>query len=100
MTIMTLIATVIIPGDEAKPVTTLVWPGGRFERVTLQDHDWGNDFWDWRGGHMPQSLDRHLRRVGLERIHGSRAPYISPADVGVDSNECGRLMVYEIEYEA
>ena len=34
-------------------------------------------------------------------LHGERAVYISPANVGLEGcNETGRLMVYEVEYEA
>lgn len=101
MTVYTLVASIVIPaGTDPKPVVTLVWPLGNIERVTLHDHDWGNDFWDWRGGHIPTGLRRLLRdRYLMEKVHGSRGVYISPANVGTGSNEEGRVQVFEIEYE-
>ena len=100
----TLLASVVIPnGTNPKPVVTLVFPSGEIERVTLYDHDWGNDSWFWRGGEAPESLMRYLRTQHyIESISVSqvRNVYTSPKDVGIESNEEGRLQVYEIDYVA
>lgn len=104
---MILIATLTIPyqGDPqrpAKPQVTLAWPGMATDHFTLHNHDWGNDLWDWRNGKLPESLTRDLWErffAGDTVIDGIRLAYISPKDVGTGSNEQGRVMVYEIEYQ-
>jgi hypothetical protein len=94
----TLIAVVRIGnGSNSLVHVTLTWPLGETERHTLA-HDWSADMWDWRNGRMPTSLTRLLHDKGV-LLHGERLAYNSPADVGTDTNESGRVMVYEIDYE-
>lgn len=98
----TMIVSIVLPnGTDPRPAATVCWPSGEIQRITLTDHDWSADTWDWRNGHLPDSFRRWLydQFFGTPKIHGSRAAYVSPADVGTDSNEAGRLMVYEIDYE-
>lgn len=98
MSTLTIIAVVTItPGNPEGVVASITWPAGDTQRATLA-HDWGNDVWDWRNGRMPQSLTRLFRDWGLA-LHGERLAYTSPKDVGTDSNEMGRVMVYEVDYE-
>lgn len=105
MATQTLIITLTLPtegGRIRKPLVTLAWPAGPTERFQLHEHDWGADSWDWRNGHLPTSLTGRLRAqhfVEGTPILGTRVVYISPAEVGVPSNEQGRVMVYELEYE-
>lgn len=96
---LTIIATVVIPnGTAPKPVATIVYPGGEIVRVTLHDHDWSND--TWPANRSPDSLRRYLRQNGWSNgYHGDRCVYRSPSDVGVDSNEAGRLNVYELDFD-
>lgn len=98
----TLIVSIVLPnGNDPRPVATVVWPSGEIQRVTLH-HDWSADMWDWRNGYTPTSFDRWFRDqflTGSPKVHGARTAYTSPSDVGVDSNEAGRLMVYEVDYE-
>lgn len=99
MTLHTVIASVVIPnGNNPQPVATIVLPGGEIHQVNL-DHDWGNDAWP--KDRSPDSLRRDLReRFGYSTgFHGDRCVYRSPKDVGVSSNELGRLSVYELDYE-
>lgn len=105
MSTHTLIVTLALPSDNAvvsKPHVMLVWPGGSIEKFTLNEHDWSADSWDWRNGHLPTSLLRRLREMHFAEdtaIHGSRVAYVSPQHVGISSNETGRVMVYELDYE-
>lgn len=105
MTTLTLIATTALPnerGGTGKPRVTLAWPDGTVEHFTLSDHDWSEDMWDWRNGRIPTSLTRRLFDVHFSAdtvIHGERAAYTSPENVGTGTNEQGRAMVYEIDYE-
>jgi hypothetical protein len=112
MTTLTLIAIIAIPSEAptppaymrttGKPLVMLTWPDGRTETFTLQDHNWGEDLWNWRDGRIPQSLTRRLFRTDLPAdtvIHGERAVYVSPKDTGNGTNETGRVMVYEVDYE-
>lgn len=96
----TIVATVVIPnGSNPRPVATIVYPGGETVRVTLHDHDWSNDAWP--KDRSPDSLRRYLRSVGWEYgFHGDRVVYRSPRDVGVPSNEEGRLQVYELDFDS
>lgn len=93
----TMLVSIIIPNDGAPLVTTVVWPLGSIERISLK-HDWGHDTWNWRGGRLPDSMLRWLRDNDL-RLHGERLVYTSPAYVGTSSNETGRMTVYEVDYE-
>lgn len=96
----TMIAVVRI-GNGNPPLVhaDLTWPLGEHERHTL-NHDWAADSWHWRGGQVPDSLDRLLTRDKDLTIEAVRRVYVSPGDVGVASNEEGRLMIYEVDYEA
>jgi hypothetical protein len=100
MTAMTLIAVVRVSERTAPSLVqaSLTWPLGATENHTLA-HDWSNDTWDWRGGRMPESLGRLLRQDKQLVLHGERLVYTSPEDVGTNTNELGRVMVYEIDYE-
>ena len=105
MSIQTLIITLTLPtegGSVGKPLVTLAWPAGPTERFQLHEHDWAHDTWDWRNGHLPTSLVKRLRDQHFAlntQIQGTRVVYTSPAEVGVPSNEQGRVMVYELDYE-
>ena len=97
----TMIVSLVIPDDDnpsSVPKAQVIWPLGHVQNLTLWDHDWSNDTWNWRGGRLPDSMLRWLRSVDV-RLHGERLVYSSPADVGTGTNEAGRLMVYEVDYE-
>lgn len=98
MAVKTLIVVVTIDYPIASNVNAqITWPAGDTQRHNL-NHDWSADMWDWRGGRAPQSLFRLLREWGLS-LHGERLAYTSPESVGTASNEKGRVMVYEVDYE-
>lgn len=98
MTRLTAIAVIrISPGSEALVQVSLTWPLGDTENHTL-NHDWSADTWNWRGMEIPTSLGRLLNEKLVE-VRAVRAPYTSPSDVGTGTNEAGRVMVYEIDYE-
>lgn len=112
MTTLTLIAVVTLPSEAPSPpaymrttgmpLVALTWPDGSVETFTLTGHNWSEDTWDWRNGRIPTSLARRLFHTHWSAdtvVHGERAAYISPKNVGTGTNEQGRVMVYEIDYE-
>lgn len=94
-----IVTTLITPGTPSEIKATIVWPNGEAQRLLNLGHDWSNDSWNWRNGRLPDSILHWFRDESM-RLHGERVVYVSPANVGTDSNEQGRVMVYEVDYEA
>lgn len=96
----TLIVTMTwpTPGNESTdnltPDVAVVEPGGIAYRtsITLDPYE----LRDWRH-HTPPSILDMIRSRFETSIIGTRSAYISPASVGVTSNEEGRVTVYEVD---
>jgi len=97
MTKTLIVVLTITPGTPSRVKAAITWPVGDTQRHDL-NHDWSADSWDWRNGRMPTSLVTLLRSWGL-MLHGERQTYVSPANVGTESNEQTRVSVYEIDYD-